>query len=120
MYLKMTFRGIFMMIIFLDFPVSIWNDAFVNCSTVKNVTDKLLRDIDSNIKYYHKKRNTLSTEAISDLKEKWNKVFDIALCHCFVDKIANFSYADCKCPAEKKLVNYNTYIGAFHLCLEAL
>ena len=27
---------------------------------------------------------------------------------------------DCKCPAEKKLVNYNTYIGAFHLYLEGL
>ena len=45
-------------------------------------------------------------ELLSDL----NKVFDIAKCRCFVDKLKEqFIPSNCNCPNEDKIINLETY-----------
>ena len=93
--------------------VTIWNDAYVQCSNVGNVLNRLESDIMKDIIYVR----SLGSRPIKDEKIlEWNKIFDLALCTCFLNKnIKNCFYKDCHCPDNKKLINFDTYIDQiFH------
>ena len=93
--------------------VSIWMGAYVQCSSDEYVTDLIEKYILKEIKYVTKYRKDIlqNDQKKTALLKKWGKVFDIARCTCFLDKLVkDCNYKNCGCAEHKKLVNFETYI----------
>ena len=80
---------------------------------IDHVTYRLKIEILPQIDKARKLKNWILSDGDRKVEflSKLNHIFDIAKCRCFKnkDKLEDFIYSDCKCPAENKLLNFDGY-----------
>ena len=92
--------------------IRIWEEVYVKCLCLNYVSQKIENEIVPTILYVQKncKKIQNSEKKKNDLFSDLNKVFDIAKCRCFVDKLKEqFIPSNCNCPNEDKIINLETY-----------
>ena len=98
--------------------INIWKEAYVPSLCEKYVTEKIEKEIISQLSYVKKSPKVLKNEEkkqeiLSDL----NKVFHIARCKCFEGKSKeHFISANCNCSQENKIINLETYTEQMFDC----
>ena len=98
--------------------IKIWEETYVPCISENYVTEKIEKEIMSQISYVKKcsrvlKNEEKKQEILSDLK----KVFHIARCKCFESKSKEyFISSNCICPQENKIINLETYTEQLFNC----
>ena len=92
--------------------IRIWEEVYVKCFSVKYVKEKIENEIVATILHVQRncKRILQSEKKKEDLLSDLDKVFDIAKCRCFVDKLKEqFIPSNCNCPHQDKIINLETY-----------
>ena len=92
--------------------ITIWEEVYVKCFSVNYVREKIEKEIVATISYVQKncKKILQNEKKKEELLSDLNKVFDIAKCRCFVDKLKEqFIPSNCNCPNEDKIINLETY-----------
>ena len=92
--------------------IRIWEEVYVKCLGLKYVSEKIENEIVPTILYVRKncKKIQSSEKKKNELFSDLNKVFDIAKCRCFLDKLKEqFIPSNCNCPQENKIINIETY-----------
>ena len=93
--------------------IRIWEDVYVKCLCVKYVREKIENEIVATILHVQRncKRILQSEKKKEDLLSDLDKVFDIAKCRCFVDKLKEqFIPSNCNCPQEDKIINLLVFL----------
>ena len=92
--------------------IRIWEEVYVKCLCLNYVSQKIENEIVPTIQYVQKNCKKIQTneKKKSELFSELDKVFDIAKCRCFVDKLKEqFIPSNCNCPQQDKIINLETY-----------
>ena len=76
------------------------------------MSQKIEKEIVPTIQYVQKNCKKIQTneKKKSELFSELDKVFDIAKCRCFVDKLKEqLIPSNCNCPQQDKIINLETY-----------